>query len=172
MWEPTRRQGRAHLPPRGRAPTSWRSAVTLHQAGVLAPLSQHHLLTSCLCVTFYSFITLKHLTFTGHSIWEQNTLSSHSTQNALRDRSRVPAKPLHSHPLSVTLWPVARQGPPSMGFSRQEHWSGLPCPPPGHLPDPGVKPTPLKPSALVGRFTTRATQWVMNQALVNLRKLK
>ena len=27
-----------------------------------------------------------------------------------------------------------------MGFSRQEHWSGLPCPPPGHLPDPGIKP--------------------------------
>ena len=36
-----------------------------------------------------------------------------------------------------TLWTVARQGPLSVGLSRQEHWSGLPCPPPGDLPDPG-----------------------------------
>ena len=35
---------------------------------------------------------------------------------------------------------VARQAPPSMGFPRQECWSGLPCPPPGDLPDPGIKP--------------------------------
>ena len=36
--------------------------------------------------------------------------------------------------LFATSWPVARQAPPSMGFSRQEHWSGSPCPPPGDLP--------------------------------------
>ena len=35
---------------------------------------------------------------------------------------------------------VARQAPLSMGFSRQEHWSGLPFPSPGDLPDPGIKP--------------------------------
>ena len=40
---------------------------------------------------------------------------------------------------SVTPWTVARQAPLSMGFSRQEFWSGLPCPPPGDLPDPGVE---------------------------------
>ena len=39
-----------------------------------------------------------------------------------------------------TLWTVARQTPLSMGFSRQEYWSGLPCPPPGDLPDPGIGP--------------------------------
>ena len=39
--------------------------------------------------------------------------------------------------LFVTLWTVARQAPLSMGFSRQEYWSGLPCPPPEDLPDPG-----------------------------------
>jgi len=39
-----------------------------------------------------------------------------------------------------------------MGFSRQEYWSGLPCPPPGELPDPGIKPMSLTPPALaVGR---------------------
>ena len=40
----------------------------------------------------------------------------------------------------VTPWTVAHQAPPSMGFSRQEYWNGLPFPSPGHLPDPGIKP--------------------------------
>ena len=51
----------------------------------------------------------------------------------------------HVHVLShvqlfETPWTVARQAPLSMGFSRQEHWSGLPCPPPGDLPHPGNEP--------------------------------
>ena len=41
---------------------------------------------------------------------------------------------------SATLWTVTHQAPPSMGFSRQEYWSGLPFPSPGDLPDPGIKP--------------------------------
>ena len=41
--------------------------------------------------------------------------------------------------LYATLWTAARQSPLSMGFSRQEYWSGLPCPPPGDLPDPGIE---------------------------------
>ena len=40
----------------------------------------------------------------------------------------------------VTLWTVAHQAPPSMGFSRQEYWSELPFPSPGDLPDPGIEP--------------------------------
>ena len=40
----------------------------------------------------------------------------------------------------ATLWTVAHQAPLSMGFSRQEYWSGLPFPSPGDLPDPGIKP--------------------------------
>ena len=39
----------------------------------------------------------------------------------------------------VTLWTVAHQSPLSMRFSKQEHWSGLPCPPPGDLPNPGIE---------------------------------
>ena len=39
----------------------------------------------------------------------------------------------------MTLWTVACQAPLSMGFSRQEYSSGLPCPPPGDLPDPGIE---------------------------------
>ena len=57
---------------------------------------------------------------------------------------------------SVTPWTVARQAPLSKGFSRQEYWSGLPCPPPGDLPNPGIKPTPPAAPALTGRFFTRS----------------
>ena len=46
-------------------------------------------------------------------------------------------------PLFVTLWTAARQAPLSVGFSRQENWSGLPRPSPGDLPDPGIKPRSL-----------------------------
>ena len=45
--------------------------------------------------------------------------------------------------LFVTPWTVAHQAPLSMGLSRQEYWSGLPFPPPGNLPDPGIKPLSL-----------------------------
>ena len=61
--------------------------------------------------------------------------------------------------LLSTLWTVALQAPLSMGFSRQEHWSGLPCPPPGDLPDPGVKPTSLTSPALAGGFFTISATW-------------
>ena len=44
-----------------------------------------------------------------------------------------------SCPTLASLWTVARQAPPSMGFSRQGYWSGLPFPSPGHLPDPGIE---------------------------------
>ena len=60
--------------------------------------------------------------------------------------------------LFVTPWIIAHQAPLSMGFSRQEHWSGLPCPSPGDLPDPGIEPVSLMSSALAGMFfTTSAT---------------
>ena len=42
--------------------------------------------------------------------------------------------------LFATPWTIAHQAPPSMGFSRQEYWSGLPFPSPGDLPHPGIKP--------------------------------
>ena len=55
------------------------------------------------------------------------------------------------------LWTVAGQAPLSMGFSRQEYWSGLPCPPPRDLPDPGFEPESLLSPSLVGRFFTTGT---------------
>ena len=54
----------------------------------------------------------------------------------------------------ATLWTVAHQAPLSMGFSRQEYWSGLQCTPPGDLPDPGIMS-----SALTGGFFTTSTTW-------------
>ena len=60
--------------------------------------------------------------------------------------------------LFVTLLNVAHQAPLSMGFSRQEYWSGLPCSPP-NLPDPGIKPTYLVSPELVGGFFTTGTPW-------------
>ena len=46
--------------------------------------------------------------------------------------------------LFAALWTVAHQAPLSMGFSRQEYWSGLPCPPLGDLPDQGIEALTLK----------------------------
>ena len=48
----------------------------------------------------------------------------------------------------MTPCPVVHQAPLSMGFSRQEYWSGLPCPPPGDLPDSGIEPTSPESPAL------------------------
>ena len=58
--------------------------------------------------------------------------------------------------MSDSLQPhgLAHQASLSMGFSRQEYWSGLPFPPAGNLPDPGIKPISPVSSALVGRFFT------------------
>ena len=64
---------------------------------------------------------------------------------------KVKVKSLSHVQLFVTPWPIAYQASPSMGFSRQEYWNGLPSPSPGDLPDPGIK---AKPSALAGRFFT------------------
>ena len=55
--------------------------------------------------------------------------------------------------LCATLWAIAHQAPLFMGFSRQEYWSGLSCPPPWDLPDPGMEPE------LAGRFFTTSTTW-------------
>jgi len=46
-----------------------------------------------------------------------------------------------------------------MGFFRQDYWSSLPCPPPGDLPDPGIKPMSLASPALAGEFFTTSTDW-------------
>ena len=61
--------------------------------------------------------------------------------------------------LCETPWTLAHQAPLSMGFSRQEYQSGLPCPPPGKLPNPGIEPKALPSPALAGRFFTTSATW-------------
>ena len=62
----------------------------------------------------------------------------------------------------MTLWTIARQAPLSMGFSRQECWRGLPFPPPGDLPNSGIKTTSLASPALTGEFFTTSTTLVLS----------
>ena len=56
-----------------------------------------------------------------------------------KHKVKVKVKSLIRVRLFATPWTVAYQAPPSMGFSRQEYWSGLPFPSPGDLPDPGIE---------------------------------
>ena len=56
---------------------------------------------------------------------------------------KVKVKSLSCVQFFATLWTVAHQAPPSMGFSRQEYWNGLPFPSPEDIPDPGIKPWSL-----------------------------
>ena len=60
---------------------------------------------------------------------------------------------------SATLWMAAHQAPPSMGLSRQECWSGLPCPPPGERPVPGIKLRSLTSPAIAGGFFSIWATW-------------
>ena len=62
------------------------------------------------------------------------------------------------HRIQPILWAAASQAPLSMGLSRQEYWSALPCPPPGDLPDPGIQPMSLT-SALSEGFFATSTTW-------------
>ena len=61
--------------------------------------------------------------------------------------------------LFATLWATALQASLSMGFSRQEYWSGLPCPPQGNLPDPGIELTSLLSPVLASEFFTISAIW-------------
>ena len=64
--------------------------------------------------------------------------------------------------LSAIQWSVVHQAPLSVGFSRQEYWIGLPCFPPGNLPNLGIKPTsPASPGSSVrGIIQARILEWV------------
>ena len=69
--------------------------------------------------------------------------------------------------LFATPWTIARQAPPSMEFSRQEYWSGLPYSPPRDLPNPGIEPTsPASPALQVGSLLLR--HWGNPKALHRL----
>ena len=77
-------------------------------------------------------------------------------------------KSLQSCPtLRLTLWTVACQAPLSVGFFRQEYWSGLPFPPPGDLPGPAIE---LRSPGLAGRFFTAEPPGKLNQLYSNIKE--
>ena len=108
---------------------------------------------------------------------QKSSAIHHTDSNALEKRPQSPMLRLQGSPwwwplvqfesssrfsrvrLFVTPWTVTHQAPLSTGFSRQEYWSGLPCPPPGDHPCPGIKPVSPASPALAGRFFTTSTTW-------------
>ena len=84
---------------------------------------------------------------------------------------KVKVKSLSCVRLFATPWTVAHKAPPSMGFSRQEYWSGLPFPFPGDLPNPGIEPrsSSLQADALTSEPPGRPTPW---EALLVVKYLK
>ena len=115
---------------------------------------------------------LKCSDFTNSIQTSRNTtfsMCSHVLITSVFSGSMVVFGPCKCQPLShvqlfATPQTAAHQAPLSMGFSRQEHWSGLPFSPPRDLSDPGIKPTSFISPALAGRlFTTRATMYLLGQ---------
>ena len=69
--------------------------------------------------------------------------------------------------LFATLRTIAHQASLSVGFSSQEYWSGLPCPPPGELPNPGIQPLSPASPMLAGRFFTTRVTWQIHEVTKN-----
>ena len=81
-----------------------------------------------------------------NGISDENMKSGVGVLNQGPERVYLQNVKLLSHiQLFMTPWTVAYQAPPSMGFSRQEYWSGVPLPSPGGLPNPGIEPNPGLP---------------------------
>ena len=93
-----------------------------------------------------------------HAVWDPSSLTSDQTGEAWSPThwaaSTCALSRFSRIRLRVTPRSVTRQAPLSVGFSRQESCSGLLCAPPGHLPNPGIKPVSLVAPALAGRFFT------------------
>ena len=109
--------------------------------------------------------TVNHLTIYRTGPWPSTM--NYLVQNASRDMLEKFMKLLSHVWLFVTPWTVARQAPLTMGFIRQEYWSGLPCPSPGDLPDPGNE---LKSPALAGRCFTTSTTLEVRKSQTQLKR--
>ena len=109
------------------------------------------------CITFCPFSLTDQPIFVDKVNRQKNFIFRQASCSLLY--GFVHAKLLQCVRLFATPWTVALQAPVSMEFSRQEYWSGLPCPPPGDLPDPGIELVSLKSHALTGRFSTTSTSW-------------
>ena len=110
-----------------------------------------------LCV--YIYFNTPHSYFT--SPWDliftvSIPLCRHCNKSIVDEYLGCCAQSLHHVQLFATPWTVPHQAPLSMGLSQQQYWSGLPFPPPGDLPAPGIEPTSTVAPVLAGRFFTSA----------------
>ena len=96
-------------------------------------------------------------------------IKNHNTEHRVKRHTHKPGSPHQSESesevaqLCLTVcypWTVAHQAPPSVGFSRQEYWSGLPFPSPGDLLDPGIEPRSLTLQNKHQRFQGRKVSQV------------
>ena len=93
------------------------------------------------------------------SIWITLLYNLKLTQYCKSAMREYVLSPFRCVQLFVNLWTVACQAALSMGFSRQEYWSGLSCPPPGDLPNPGTELISLMSSALADMFFITNASW-------------
>ena len=116
-------------------PQDWKRSVFIPIAkkGNAKECSNYH--TTAL-ISHPSKVMLKILQVRLQSTWTKNFQMSKLSLEKAGERE----KSLSHVRLFVTPWTVAYQAPPSMGFFRQEYWSGLPLSSPGNLPNPGIKP--------------------------------
>ena len=122
----------------------WKETWTTTQFNVLFPaLEQNDLWKRW---NLFATFTVHESLRINETNWAVKTLVEIKVKERKKERKKV--KSLSRIQLFATLWTVAYQALRSMGFSRQEHWSGLPFPPPGDLPDPGIIESTLEVEAL------------------------
>ena len=108
------------------------------------------------------YLRTRNRALTRHLIFWHINLRLSSPQNCEKEIPVVHAcmlSCLNCVWLFEMLWSVAHQAPLSMRFSRQEYWSGLPCPPARDLSNPGIKPESFLSPALAGGFFTTSATW-------------
>ena len=120
---------------------TWRGTVDTGR-----PLSHHH---AGIMSGARSFLMPYSSTKRWNSFAERKPIAERGLWHALLSHSVVSN--------SAILWTRTPQAPLSTGLSRQEYWSGLPCPLPGDLPNPGIEPVSFIVPALAGGFFTTST---------------
>ena len=100
--------------------------------------------------------------------WERLDISSRKLEVPGKHFMQSESEVAQSCLTLCDLWTVAHQAPPSMGFSRQEYWSGLPFPSPGDLSDPGIEPR--SPTLQADALTSAPPGKPLNTRIQSLRK--
>ena len=130
-------------------------SFTLHSTRILS-LSHSGLQGKLQCVFRQAMCLVKLRRSVTQGRKEERMDSKFCQQEKTNTRSDLMRPVISRVQVFAAPWPVARQAPLSMGFSRQEYWSGLPFPPLGDLPNPGIESLSLASPALAGRFFTFA----------------